>query len=85
MKKYLIAYLASGVVFLALDALWLGVVARSFFRDRLAEVLAPEPNMTVAAVFYLIFVIGVLIFAVEPAFRSGSWPGDHEALHATST
>lgn len=73
MKKYLIAYLASGAVFLALDALWLGVVARSFFRDRLTEVLSPEPNMTVAAVFYLIFVIGVLIFAVEPAFRSGSW------------
>ena len=73
MKKYLIAYLGTGVVFLALDALWLGVVARSFFRDRLTEVLSPEPNMTVAAVFYLIFVIGVLIFAVEPAFRSGSW------------
>lgn len=72
-KKYLVAYLSTGIVFLALDFLWLGYLTRDFFRSRLTEVLAPEPNLAVAAIFYLVFVVGVIIFAVEPAFKSGQW------------
>ncbi len=73
MKKYVIAYLSTGVVFLVLDFIWLGYVTRSFFRDRLADVLSPQPDLKVAGVFYLIYIVGILIFAVEPAFKSGSW------------
>jgi uncharacterized membrane protein len=72
-KKYLIAYLSTGVVFLALDFLWLGYIARDFMFQRVSQVLAPQPNLTVAALFYLVYIIGILIFAVEPAFKSGAW------------
>lgn len=73
MKRYVIAYIATALVFFPLDAIWLSYVARDFFRSRLGDMLAPEPNLIVAGVFYAVFIIGIVIFAVEPALRSGSW------------
>ena len=59
-------------VFLAIDLLWLGVVARGFYRTQLRPLLSPKVNWPAAFVFYLLYVVGILIFAVLPALAAES-------------
>ena len=73
MKTSVVAYFTTAVVFLALDAVWLGVVAREFYRAQLGDLMSPQPNLAVAAAFYALYVVGVVVFAVAPALAAGSW------------
>lgn len=73
MRTYITAYLATAVVFFTLDLLWLGWVAREFYREQLGELQRPSPILSVAAAFYALYVIGIVIFAVIPAIEAGSW------------
>jgi len=68
-----IAYGATALIFLALDYIWLAHVAGSFYRERLAGLMAEQVNFAVAGLFYLVYVVGIVIFAVAPALRSGNW------------
>ena len=71
--QYAVAYAATAVAFLAIDFVWLGYIARDFYRSQLGDLLADPVNLPAAAVFYLIYVIGVVIFAISPALKSGAW------------
>ena len=71
--KLLWVYLISTVIFFAIDMLWIGLVARSFYREKLGYLLADQPNWTAAIIFYLIYIGGILFFAVVPALRDQSW------------
>ena len=70
--RYLLAYLGSGVVMAILDAIWLTTVGPRLYRPAIGELLAPQPNMRAAVVFYLIYVAGIVFLAVTPALRDGS-------------
>ena len=72
MMKYLKLYLVSLAAFFAIDMLWLGLVARSFYRQYLGFLMAPSPNWFVAIIFYLLFVVGILVFVVLPGLRVNS-------------
>ena len=65
-------YLGTFAAFLAIDMVWLGFVAKSFYRKHLGALMRPKPNWAVALIFYMLFVAGILIFAVVPAKDSGS-------------
>ena len=65
-------YLPTLVVFLALDAVWLGLVARGFYREQLGPLMRPDVNWGAALLFYLLFVVGLLVFAVAPALERQS-------------
>ncbi|MEJ5357076.1 MAG: DUF2177 family protein [Desulfobacterales bacterium] len=65
-------YAAMLVVFFAVDMLWLGWVARGFYRKHLGHWLAAEPHWPAAVLFYLLFILGVLVFVVLPGLASGS-------------
>ncbi len=71
--KFVTTYLAAAATFLALDLLWLGVVARDFYRVQLGPLMADEINWTAGLAFYLMFVAGLVIFAVQPAMNGGTW------------
>ena len=71
MSSYVKLYLVVLAAFLAIDLLWLGYVARGFYRKHLGYVLAENPNWPAAFLFYLLFVLGVLVFVVVPALNSG--------------
>lgn len=60
-------------LFLAIDLLWLGVVARAFYRRHIGWLLADQPNWLAAGVFYALFVAGIVFFVVGPALEKGSW------------
>lgn len=70
---WIAAYGAAAIVFLGLDALWLGVVARGLYRREFGALLLEKPNFAAAAVFYAIYLGGVVFFAVRPALDGGGW------------
>lgn len=72
MQKYAIAYAGSAAVFLVLDFVWLSLASRYFYRPQLGELLSDNPDLKIAAAFYLIYVIGVVVFAVMPAYAARS-------------
>jgi uncharacterized membrane protein len=65
-------YLATIPVFFAIDMLWLGVLARSFYQTNLRHLLSPEVNWPAAVVFYFIYIAGILLFAVRPGLEAQS-------------
>ena len=75
MAKLVPVYLIALVIFLAIDMLWLGVVARNFYAERMAGLLADQPRWGVAAVFYAVFVIGLMYFAISGHLAAGDWKG----------
>jgi uncharacterized membrane protein len=70
---YLVAYLVCILVMGGLDFLWLSTTSDALYHRDLGTLLADNPNMTIAVIFYLIFNIGIVIFAVRPALSSGDW------------
>ena len=73
MKANLIAYGFTALAFLVLDGIWLGLVARGFYKDQMGDLMSPNPSIAAATAFYLIFVFGLVWFSVSPALASESW------------
>lgn len=71
--QIIVAYLSTGLVFLALDALWLGFMASRVYRPLIGDLMADQPNWPPAVLFYLLYIAGVVFFAVQPALTSGRW------------
>lgn len=71
MFTYLPAYLVSVVVFFVIDMLWLGFVAPSFYKSQIGHLMADTVRWPVAIVFYLVFLVGLAIFALIPALDGG--------------
>ena len=72
LRSVLGQYLLAMVIFLVLDLVWLGVVAQDLYDRYLGDLLAEEPNVAAAFIFYAIFVAGLLLFVVRPALEDGS-------------
>ena len=73
MPPFAIAYLASAATLLALDIVWLMLAVPRLYRPQMGSLLADQPNLAVAAIFYLLYVVGIVVFVVLPAVESGSW------------
>ena len=71
-KKYFIIYLITLVVFLAIDAVWLGVLAAGLYQAYLAAFIGGAANLLAAALFYLLYPVGIVHFAVREALEEGS-------------
>jgi uncharacterized membrane protein len=71
--RFLWAYAGAGLVFLAADFIWLGFVARGFYREHLGALMLERPNMAPAIAFYALFVAAIVFFAITPGMREQSW------------
>jgi uncharacterized membrane protein len=71
-KSAIISYLLTFIVFLIVDMFWLGVIAKNLYQKYLGGFLADKVNWIAALVFYLIYVVGISIFAIYPAVNKGS-------------
>ena len=69
---YLKLYFLTVPVFFLIDLIWLGVVAKDYYQKNLKYILSPNVNWTAAIIFYLIYIVGILIFAVLPAVAKDS-------------
>jgi uncharacterized membrane protein len=69
---YAIIYAAILVPFGLLDAVWLSVMGKVLYKPTLGDILLPTVNLPPAIVFYLLYPIGIMVFAVMPALKAGS-------------
>ncbi|HLH95668.1 MAG TPA: DUF2177 family protein [Xanthobacteraceae bacterium] len=65
-------YLAALATFTATDMVWLGIMAPRFYKPLLGDIAISGVNLPPAILFYGIYPIGIALFAIEPALRSGS-------------
>ena len=73
MTRYLAAYAAATVVMITIDLIWLGVIAKPLYRDGIGHLMSESPNIPAALLFYLMFPVGLIIFAVVPNAGSPEW------------
>lgn len=69
---YLKLYFATTASFFAIDIIWLGLVASTFYRKYLGFLMAPTPNWSVTILFYLLYAAGILVFVVLPGLKVNS-------------
>jgi len=70
--RYVVAYAIVLVVFGACDAVWLAKMQSLLYRPTLGDILLAAPRIGPAIAFYLMFTVGLVVFAVYPAIMSGS-------------
>jgi uncharacterized membrane protein len=75
MKTLLVAYAAAAVTMLGMDAVWLGVSADLLYRPLLGDMILPGFRPVPAMLFYVLYVVGIVIFAIKPALATGRWSG----------
>ncbi len=68
-KTYIITF----IVFMAIDLVWLGIVAKNLYAKHLGYIMRTNVNWVAAIVFYLLFIAGVLFFVLYPAIDKDSW------------
>jgi len=69
---YIKLYLLTVPIFFGIDLLWLGLIAKNFYRSNLDHLLSPQTNWPAAITFYLLYIAGILIFAVLPGLEKNS-------------
>lgn len=60
-------------IFFSVDMLWLGLVAKSFYAKQLGYLMKTTPNWAAALAFYLLFIVGIVVFVIGPAVDRHQW------------
>jgi uncharacterized membrane protein len=71
--KSVTAFIATGLGFAAVDSIWLITMSTRLYKPEIGELMAENFRLGPAIVFYLLYIAGILIFAVQPALASGKW------------
>lgn len=72
--KYVVAYIVTGIAFAAIDSVWLRNAYTRLYQPEIGELLMKDGfRLGPAIVFYLLYILGIMIFAVGPALRNGQW------------
>lgn len=69
---YIKNFMITFAVFMTIDLIWLGVVAKKLYNKYLGYIMAKNINWLAAIIFYIIFVIGLLLFVIYPAMAKDS-------------
>jgi uncharacterized membrane protein len=70
--KALEAYFLTFLVFLGIDLIWLMFIAKDFYKKQIGHLMAEKALLGPAFIFYLLFVVGILVFVVWPNFEKSS-------------
>jgi uncharacterized membrane protein len=65
-------YVITLLIFFAIDLVWLGVVAKNFYRQHIGHLMSPDVNWSAAVLFYAVYIAGIVFFAIKPAIEAGS-------------
>ncbi|MCU1516122.1 MAG: putative rane protein, partial [Pseudarthrobacter sp.] len=66
LKRWLLSYAVTAVIFAVLDLVWISFVASNLYQSQIGHLIATSPNAAGAVVFYLIFVAGMVHYGVRP-------------------
>lgn len=70
--NYIKMYLISLVIFLVIDGFWLLVVSKNLYTKEIGHLMVDNANIIVALIFYVIFLVGLVYFVINPAIESGN-------------
>ena len=70
MRGFLAAWIAAALPFLALDAAWLSTMAQRLYRPALGPIMREDFDVSAAGAFYVLYVAGIVVFAVQPSLRA---------------
>jgi uncharacterized membrane protein len=70
--KLVLLYVVTALIFFAIDILWLGVIAKNFYQRYLGHFFRERVNWIAASIFYSLYILGILIFAILPGINSAS-------------
>lgn len=73
MSKYLAAYIATAAVMIAVDLVWLGLIAKPLYQQGIGHLMADKPNIPIALIFYALYAAGLMVFAVTPGQSAQGW------------
>jgi len=73
MGNYILLYLIVLAAFFLIDMIWLGLVARKFYREQLGFIMLDKINWPAAILFYLLFIAGLVYFVIRPALGQDCW------------
>jgi len=73
MIMFIKLYFIALPVFFVIDMVWLGLIAKSFYAKHIGYLMKPDINWTAAILFYLLFIVGLVLFVIIPAIEKGSW------------
>ncbi len=72
-SMFLKLYCIALPIFFGMDMVWLGVLARNFYRKQIGFLMTPNVNWAAAILFYLLFLVGLVVFVIAPAVERESW------------
>lgn len=70
--NYAALYAITLAVFVALDAVWLGFIAKNLYATELKGLMTNSVKWGAAVLFYLVFIAGLIYFVIAPTLKSGS-------------
>jgi uncharacterized membrane protein len=73
MMKFIAAYLTTAVVMIVIDLVWLGVIAKPLYQQGIGHLMTDQPNILAAVAFYMLFPVGLMVFAVTPQVAMEGW------------
>lgn len=73
MKTSLILYIIALCIFLPIDLLWIGVIAKDFYREGMGALMSDKPRMDVGLIFYALFLAGLVIFGMRDGVAANDW------------
>lgn len=68
---FVAAWISAGLIFIALDAIWLSQVGPRLYKPLIGELLAPRVELGAAAAFYVLYISGLVALAIAPALERG--------------
>ncbi|MEO7278083.1 MAG: DUF2177 family protein [Sphingomicrobium sp.] len=73
MRSWIFAYVGAALAMLVLDGAWLSLAAKRLYRPLLGDMLANGFRIAPAALFYFLYVAGIVVLAVTPGLAAGKW------------
>jgi len=67
---FLKSFLINFLFLLVFDGMWLGVVAKNFYKKWIGHLMADSPNWLAGGLFYPLYVLGLTVFVVLPAVKN---------------
>lgn len=71
--QFLKLYFITLPVFFAIDLIWLTLIAKNFYAKHIGFLMKSDVNWIAALLFYLIFIVGLVIFIIQPTLKTNSW------------
>lgn len=72
MFDWIMLWLAAAILFLAIDMVWLLWLGRGFYTAEIGALLRQPPNLSAAGLFYLLYVTGLMVMVIWPAYQAQS-------------